>query len=115
MTHPYIAQLEERLDGYAAHMATMVPSPEIAAWAQSMAAKFGPKAGVWNVGKMVVMNEQIVDLTPFAYDWATALMIVRYGEAVEHWPSAFSAADVARAQRWLDGSDMPPGVNYFGK
>ena len=49
-------------------------------WAQRMAAQFGDQA---------VAHRNVVG-------WAEAFMVARYGEEVEHWPAALSAADEAR-------------------
>jgi hypothetical protein len=83
MAHPYLNIVRERLDAYAAHLATMAVSPELKAWAADMAARHGPKVGVNFLGRMVVIDNEIVDLTKLGVDWLTALLIVRYGEAVE--------------------------------
>lgn len=32
--------------------------------------------------------------------WLAALLVTRYGEAVEHWPDACSDEDVRRAREW---------------
>ncbi|MDT7040848.1 phage tail fiber protein [Candidatus Nitronereus thalassa] len=46
--------------------------------------------------------------------WLVALMVVRYGEAIDHWPSAFSEDDVRRAKQWMEGK-TPYGVSYPGQ
>ena len=40
-----------------------------------------------------------------------ALMVVRYGEALDFWPDEFSEADIKRAQDWLDGKTPDAVIN----
>jgi len=42
-------------------------------------------------------------------DWLTALMVVRYGEAVDFWPAALNDADLKRASDWMAGK-LPNAV-----
>lgn len=35
--------------------------------------------------------------------WLSALLVVRYGEAVDQWPSASTEKDLERARRWKHG------------
>lgn len=100
----YLSTLEERATRFAAHVATMAMTPEIAAWALAMAGRYGS----W------------VRVHHFIADWITALLIVRYGEEPDAsrstdptftgWPLAFSADDTARAQQLLQGEQWPARV-----
>jgi hypothetical protein len=69
---------------------------EVAAWAESMAAKHGTVLRFYNN----------------TVDWVAALLICRYGEAEYNWPVEFSDADVSRAKEWIKGK-MPDGVLYL--
>lgn len=74
----------------------MVVDPAVAGWAAAMAAKHGPKVRVW----------------ANAVSWVESLLIVRYGEAVEHWPEVFTEQDLDRAKRWAAGT-IPSGVTLI--
>ena len=76
-----------RRKAYSEHVAGMEIDPQIQTWASSMAAKYGSKVRVY------------VNALP----WVEALLVVRYGEAVEHWPTEFSEKDLNRAARWAAG------------
>ncbi len=87
---------EEAKERYAAHMKAMHIQPELKEWAQFMTARYGAK----------------VQLHFSHYtDWVLALMIVRWGEAEEHWPEEFTDKDVRRAVSWYKGK-KPEGVKY---
>lgn len=77
-----------------------VPEP-LRQWAERMTARHGYAVRVW-------FND---------LDWLSALMVVRYGEAVDKWPDGFDATfDVARAERWEKdptGPGRPNGVRYL--
>ena len=95
---PYAQVLAIRQKAYAEHVAAMPVDEEIAAWAERMTAKHGPKVKVW---------ENVID-------WLTALLIVRWGEAPEHWPAEFEADDRSRALSWEAGGRQATGVTYLG-
>ncbi len=91
---PYEDLLTLRRAAYAEHLQSMTIPPELRAWAEEMAAAYGPRVQVWH-------NTYT--------SWLVALAVVRYGEAVEHWPPAFDALDVQRARDWQRGKS-PAGV-----
>ena len=39
--------------------------------------------------------------------WATAYMVIMYGEAVAHWPDEFTDSDLERLENWRAGRDTP--------
>ena len=84
------AEYRARLDGFTI-------SDGLKGWAADMTARFGPLVQVWN----------------HRLDWITALAVVRYGEAVDHWPSDFSEDDERRAWKWLKEGTPPEGVAYL--
>jgi len=45
--------------------------------------------------------------------WITALMVVRYGEAIDFWPDAFDEKDLDRAIEWKDKGRIPNGVKLI--
>lgn len=45
-------------------------------------------------------------------NWLVALMVVRYGEAIEYWPPSFTISDIKRAAKWLKGK-TPDGISYM--
>ncbi len=125
----YTKICQQRELEFAAHIATMVPVPELGMWATDMTSLYGPQ----------------VRRGAFVVDWLTALMIVRYGEAVvadpgsvkiylydgdgepildangdhdskriDGWPTQFQPDDLARAEAWLRGSMVPGNIQYLG-
>lgn len=92
----YLAVLQDRADRFAAHVATMTITPDLAAWALAMATTYGTP---------------YVRMHYFVADWLTALLIARYGEepdaarssdpAFAGWPNAFTDADRQRAAEML--------------
>jgi len=82
-----------------AELTSKIPVPKVLQeWAGYMAAKYGP---------MVKLHQCVYT------NWLTALLIVRYGEAVYHWPTEYSERDIQRAARWFHGA-KPEGVHYVG-
>ena len=76
-----------------------IPVPKVLQeWAGYMTAKYGPT---------VKVHQCMYD------NWLTALLIVRYGEAIHHWPSEYTESDIQRAARWFHGA-QPEGVHYQG-
>lgn len=87
---------ELRARAYQEQLATMgTPPVALQEWAALMQGRFGERVKVWHAW----------------HPWLIALLVVRYGEAVEHWPEAFSDEDQKRAVHWLRG-DTPFGVDY---
>lgn len=103
----------QRRRDWAAHLAKMTVPDEFKSWAEAMTAKFGPTVGIG-------LLEAGHDL-----DWLTALLVVRYGEAIhtntasedgsltQHWPDAFGPEDLERAKNWWTGKDIPGGLRYL--
>lgn len=102
-----VATLQDRATRYTAHVAAMVIDPAIAIWAMAMTTKYGP----------------FVKIHHFVADWVTALLVLRYGEEPDAtktwdgrgWPTAFTADDLARAQKLADGKDWPEFLVVFDK
>lgn len=91
---PYPELCRLRRQAYAAHAATMQVPEALTAWAATMERRHrNPKVQAW------------ANQVP----WLVALLIVRYGEAVEHWPDAFTEKDVQRAMEWAGGK-IPVGI-----
>jgi hypothetical protein len=119
MPHPYFITAAERHMKYAAHLATMAPSAAIADWASKMTALYGPKCVMHNLGKsQVVIDGDVLDLSDYAVDWPTALLIGLHGEEPEAsktsdgtgWPSAFTELHERRAALWLYTNKWPLGA-----
>jgi len=90
----YRKLLDLRAVAYAAAVRVMHVDPAILAWAERMDARTGPTVKVHH------------NTVP----WVQALLIVRYGEAVEHWPGATTVADHGRAMDWESGKEVPEPV-----
>jgi len=90
----YEGVLAARRIAYAEHLKAAHVDPALKAWAERMAVRDGPTVKVWH-------ND---------LPWLEALMVVRYGEAVEHWPSATTIADWGRATDWEAGKEIPFAV-----
>lgn len=82
-----------RRAAYEEHVASMEIPQGLKDWADRMGEHYGNKIKVWHAEQS---------------SWITALMISRYGEAVEHWPTAFTEDDVRRADEWQ--KSFPAGV-----
>jgi hypothetical protein len=83
--------LKERHAAYQKHLNAMQVDGALRAWAERMTARYGPTVKVWH------------NVLP----WIEALLVVRYGEAVEHWSSATTVADYGRAADWESGKEIP--------
>ena len=90
----YRKLLELRAVAYAAAAQAMYVDPAIRAWAERMEARTGPT----------------VKVAHNTLPWVQALLVVRYGEAVEHWPGATTVADYGRALDWESGKEIPEPV-----
>jgi hypothetical protein len=104
-TAEYRDVLKVRAAAYAEHLETMAVDPALKSWAQRMADRHkSPTVKVWH------------NTLP----WLEALLVVRYGEAVDgvdakgkpikHWPKATTVADYGRAMDWESGKEIPEGV-----
>lgn len=91
----YAAVCIERARAYAAHFATMDIHPYLILWSVEMEKKYG---------------RTTVKVHHNYLPWLSALMVVRYGEAVEHWPAVASEKDVEKARAWRRGA-QPPAVS----
>lgn len=78
----------ERARAYQAKIATMALHPYLATWAKEMEASTG---------------KALVKVHHNYLPWIAALLVSRYGEAVESWPAEVSADDVKRAREWRTG------------
>lgn len=75
-----------------------IPIPvEIRQWESGMIHRKGPK--------VLVHKDEV--------DWPLALMIIRYGQGIEHWPMEFSPLDIQRARQWAERNETPSGVEYL--
>ena len=110
LSFPQLSAL--RRAAWRAHYASMDVNDQIVAWAAQMAATYGP----------------VVKAHANAVSWPVALLIARYGEAIDvadpktgelrpFWPQAFTKDDVKRAMEWLaDPALITKGiVPLFGK
>lgn len=93
---PYEDLCAMRGAAYLEHAGGMELPTRLKEWAAIMQARYGRKVKVWH---MVHTS------------WVVALLVVRYGEAVEYWPASFSDDDVRRAVEWEQGK-TPVGVVY---
>jgi hypothetical protein len=93
---PYAKLLDLRHAAYKDHMGTHEIPTELVAWDGMMRAKYG---------NHIKVHHNVYD------SFLVALMVVRYGEAVEYWPDKFSEEDLKRADAWQRGS-TPYGVSY---
>ena len=92
------ADAHPRMVEYTTHVAAMTVPQALREWAAVMAVRHG---------------ETVQVHFAFYSSWIMALMIVRYGEAIGFWPTAFSVADIKRAESWKKGN-LPVGVKYQG-
>lgn len=106
--------LQDRADRYAAHLASMVITPDIALWERGMVSKYG--ANYPRVHFFI------------AHSWLNALLVCRYGEEPNAfnpsfpngideatgatystdpnfagWPTSLTEGDLKVADRWLRG------------
>ena len=86
-----------RRAAYAEHVQGMDIPVELKEWAAIMQARFGSAFKIWH-------NTYT--------SWIVGLMVVRYSEAIDHWPEAFTKEDVKRAQAWAKGQ-LPAGLEYI--
>jgi hypothetical protein len=67
------------------------------------------------VGQMTAKYGAAVKVHHNVLPWDVALFVIRYGENPEHWPTALSDADVARAGHYLERqSELGSGVVVLG-
>lgn len=81
---------------YQEHLHSMTAPAPLKEWAAIMQTRLGNRVKVWHM---------------IHSSWLVALLVVRYGEAIESWPAEFSPDDVARAAKWERGG-TPAGVSY---
>lgn len=91
----YAATCLERARAYAAHLTVMELPPYLKVWATDMAASSG---------------KNLVKAHHNYLPWLAAFLVVRYGEAVEHWPVALTELDLERAHDWKIGKRVPTVV-----
>lgn len=84
----YAVTCIERARVYQAKLAVIEMPLYLTVWAKEMEAKTG-KA-------MVKVHHNYLP-------WLAALLVSRYGEAVEHWPDRTSDDDLKRAREWKTG------------
>ncbi|MDQ6989210.1 MAG: hypothetical protein Q9M19_04945 [Mariprofundaceae bacterium] len=94
---PYQDLLALRRAAYDEHLQAMEIAPEFVEWQAQMVTKYGPLVQVW---------QNIYD------SYLIALLVVRYGEALQYWPLRFSDGDYKRAQQWYRGT-IPTAVVHF--
>lgn len=92
----YAAVCCERARAYAQHLATMAVPAYLHLWAAEMAAQHQKAA--------VKVHHNYLP-------WLAALLAVRYGEAVEHWPATVTEQDIERAREWKVGKRVPSAVS----
>lgn len=89
----YKAVLAARKEAFAAHVSQPgFADPALHAWAARMAMR---------------ANSKTVKVYHNELPWLEALMVVRYGEAIDFWPDHTSIADYGRAMDWESGKEIP--------
>jgi len=86
----------ERARAYTAHLQTMALPAYLHVWAAEMTAKH---------------QKSLVKVHHNYLPWIQALLVVRYGEAVEHWPATVTEQDIERAREWKRGANVPKAVS----
>lgn len=81
----YAAVCIERARAYAEKIGAMTIPLYLQVWANEMAASHG-------TAEIKVHHNYL--------PWLAALLVTRYGEAVEHWPNTCSEDDLRRAREW---------------
>lgn len=88
-----------RRAAYREHAKAAKLDPAIAALVTQLVERFGPKVKVWH---------NVVD-------WLSAILISRYGEAIEHWPATLTVDDARRIRHILSSRQpMLAGVTPLG-
>lgn len=82
----------ERARAYAAHIKAMTVPTYLWVWAADMAA---------------ASQKPVVKCHHNYLPWLETFMVVRYGEAVEHWPMTLTQDDIKRARDWKAGARVP--------
>lgn len=95
-TRQYAEIMVERRVQYAKFLRDNKVPEVIRDWAGRMSHRYGRLVKVWH-------NE---------LDWISALYVVRWGEAVEHWPAQLTEKDIERAFRWEKG-ETPAAITYL--
>ncbi len=62
-----------------------------------------PPLREWAAVMTVRTGSETVKVGHNQLPWITALLVVRYGEATNHWPAAFTPDDLKRAYGWQQG------------
>lgn len=91
----YAATCIERARAYATRLMTMSVPLYIQTWAVEMA---------------VATGKTVIKVHHNYLPWLAAFLVVRYGEAVEHWPDSLTEKDLQRARDWKAGKDVPTVV-----
>jgi hypothetical protein len=84
-----------RARAYAAHIQTMSIQRSMREWASDMGDQTGKR-------RILVYHNEL--------DWLAAFLVVRYGEAVTHWPQTLTEKDLKRARDWKSGKNVPKQV-----
>jgi hypothetical protein len=101
------AKLRElRVEAFERRASQFEMTHDVRAFVGAQVAQFGPKVRVWG--------------NPMS--WLAALVVVRYGENLTHWPSRdangkrqFTDADNQRARNWAIRGEWPEGVQPIVK
>lgn len=84
----YVLTCIMRARSYAAHLQVMTIPLYLREWVKTMIQASGKT-------RLIVHHNEL--------SWLEAFMVVRYGEAVEHWPMTLTKEDVERAHKWKNG------------
>lgn len=95
--NPRHAVAADRLSRWAKHPLLATEDTGLAEWAMRMTQRFGAAT---------------VAMWYLQLGWVMALAVARYGEAEDHWPTAFTDADRLRAEQWFIGGWTPEGVKF---
>ena len=112
---PYEELCALRQEEYERRMAKMDIQLDLLDWADHMAGRHGERVFVHRIE---ILEGRRLRAELFAFDWLTALMIVRWGQEASKWPQDFAAEDIQRALEWEKGLAsggsfrVPGGVTY---
>jgi hypothetical protein len=94
---PYPLICADRRARWAKTPAVAKASADFREWAQRMTARYGSTA---------------VRIGHVELGWIEALLVARYGEAEDYWPTALTPEDAERAGQWYVGAWVPEGVKF---
>ncbi len=118
-TMPYGELCSLRRTAYEEFASTMTVRSEVDEWARRMEFRHlnSGEYEVWCDRNQIVGNDadkaqwsKTVGIWANRVSMVVALLIVRYGEAIDNWPNKFTDLDVARCHKWLVEGKIPGSV-----